>query len=516
MFARYRNSAAATAALLLVCALPLLAAAPALSAYTTPGTGVDWTFDDLVVHSGGAVAGSGGNYTVHEALIVALNDRLTIPAGTVVTFVDLVGEVGLEVNGALVATGTEAEPVLLQGSVSVPGSWRGLNFRDTGAGSEFHLVHCRIIHANEAVAVFGADITLEHCEISHTASRALALSAAGGLITGCSFHHNEQRTVTMTLSASPTLEDCHFEHNNLQNTSPYPYLNIGLQGVNSPTIRGNTILGSGNHMSGGIAIWNASNAVIEDNVISGCGYGILCFQTGANPTIRDNVISDNTIHPDTVNWGFGVACNGSNAPILTGNRITGHWYGVAAINGGQPNLGDLVNDFPGDDGGNILVDNGLGGVVYGFYNNTPLPQMAQGNWWGGADAQTVEDAIYHQVDDPGLGLVDYDFWLTSVGADDVLPPAAGVLTAVSAHPNPFNPLVTVSFTLNQSSHVSVVVVDLKGRMLRELHGGRLAAGSRSVVWDGTDQAGRSLPSGVYFYRVVAGAEARAGKLVLAR
>ena len=115
----------------------------------------------------------------------------------------------------------------------------------------------------------------------------------------------------------------------------------------------------------------------------------------------------NNIHPDTVNWGFGVACNGNNAPVLAGNMIRRHWYGVAAINGGRPNLGNLGNSSPDDDGGNHITENGLGGQIYGFYNNTPLPQMAQGNWWGGATAQEVEDAIWHQVDDPSLGLVDY-------------------------------------------------------------------------------------------------------------
>ena len=82
-------------------------------------------------------------------------------------------------------------------------------------------------------------------------------------------------------------------------------------------------------------------------------------------------------------------------PSVGHNLITGHWYGVAAINGGQPNLGDLVNGYPWlDDGGNRIYDNGLGGQVYGLYNNTPLPQMAQGNWWGGPLEQDVEDAIY--------------------------------------------------------------------------------------------------------------------------
>ena len=94
-------------------------------------------------------------------------------------------------------------------------------------------------------------------------------------------------------------------------------------------------------MSGGISIWALSNGLIEQNHIEGCGYGILCYSTGANPTIRGNVLLANNIHPDTLNWGFGLACNGNNAPIVTRNWIRGHGYGVAIVNGGHPNLGDL-------------------------------------------------------------------------------------------------------------------------------------------------------------------------------
>ena len=330
----------------------------------------------------------------------------------------------------------------------------------------------------------------------------------------CHLHHNRQRTISLTLSASPTIESCLLEHNNEQNSSPYPYINIGLQGVNSPIIRGNTIRGSGNFMSGGIAIWNASSAQIESNLIEGCGYGILCYQTGANPTIDDNVIRDNTIHPDTVNWGFGVACNGDNAPILTENTISGHWYGVAAVNGGRPNLGDLVNDFPGDDGGNVFLDNGLDGNCYAFFNNTPLDQMAQGNAWGGDTAGEVEDCIQHQVDDPSLGLVDFEFWLAaSAGPASIVP---RVIADVNAGPNPFNPRVRISYTLVRASEVALTIHDVRGRLVRTLGGGRRPAGSCAVTWDGTDDAGRAAPSGAYHYRLLAGSEDRTGKLTLVR
>ncbi len=493
--------------------LPLLLAAVCQAEYVTPGTGVQWTLDDLVAASGGAVTGTAGSYEVHESVVVATADRLTIAAGSSLTFLDTTGSVGLEIRGQLIGEGTATAPIVFAPATETPGAWRGLDFRETGADPVFRLVHADIGWADIAVDVYGADVELSHCRLHHTASKALDISSGDGVIADCRFTDNQQRTITLTLSSSPEIHGCHLEDNNLENDSPYTYISIGLQGTNSPQIIGNTILGSGNEMSGGISIWNASNALIEDNEIRGCGYGILCYQTGANPTITGNLIADNTINPDTVNWGFGVASNGSNTPILTGNTITGHWYGVAAINGGQPNLGDLVNDFPGDDGGNLIEDNGLGGEIYGFYNNTALPQMAQGNWWGTADAQGVEDAIFHQPDDPSLGPVTYDPWLTTVSAPAGAP---AVLRQIRAHPNPFNPRVTVAFELGDDRRVQVTVLDLAGRVVRTLVSGERRAGTHAVAWDGTDRGGRPVPSGVYFARVVAGAEAQTTKLSLVR
>jgi parallel beta-helix repeat protein len=496
----------------------LLLLAPAAQAeYATPGIGVDWTLDDLVANSGGAVTGGGGVYEVYDAVVVSLSDRLTVAAGTHITFIDEGGTVGLEINGALSAVGTADAPIVFTAATPTPGAWRGLDYRDTGGGSEFHLAFCVIAYADEAIDVYGADVLLENCEVHSSLDKVLDISAGDGEIRGCTFHDNRRRTITLNLSASPLIADCTLEDNNLDNASPYPFINIGLQGVNSPTVRGCTIRGGGNYMSGGIAIWNACNGLIEDNLIQDCGYGILCYQTGASPTIRDNTITENNTHPDTVNWGFGIACNGENAPIVVENHITHHWYGVATINGGQPNLGDLINDFPGDDGANLIYDNGLDDEIYGFYNNTPLPQMAQGNWWGTADAQGVEDAIYHQIDDPSLGLVNYDLWLTDitpVGEDRL--PAKTVLTGVSAHPNPFNPQVAITFSLARERHVAVNVLDVAGRVLAELHAGVLPAGEHRFTWAGTDRNGRPVASGTYFYRIVAGAEARAGKLVLVK
>jgi len=70
------------------------------------------------------------------------------------------------------------------------------------------------------------------------------------------------------------------------------------------------------------------------------------------------------------------------------------------------------------------------------------------------------------------------------------------------YPNPFNPITTIAFDLPRASRVSLRVYDAAGRMVRDLVSADLDAASHHVVWDGTDDAGRRQPSGVYHYRLV--------------
>lgn len=478
----------------------VLLATVASAAYTTPGTGVDWTLDDLVAMSGGVVTGGGANYEFHDSLVIAVGDRLTVAAGTKLVFYGG-NAVGIAVNGSLTAVGTRDALIEFSGPAATPGAWRGLDFEDTAPGSAFHLAWCDIGYADIGVDVFGANVLVEDSVIHHCSNRALDFSSASGSILRCTIRDNQTRTITATLTSSPLIEDCWFENNNIANASPYPYINVGLQGVNSPTIRRCHIIGSGHHMSGGISIWASSAAVVEDCIIEGCGYGILCYSTGANPLIRGNAIHHNNIHPDQVNWGFGIACNGNNAPVITNNRILGHWYGVAAINSGHPNLGNLDNASPDDNGGNMITGNGIGAQSYGFYNNTPLAQMAQGNYWGPAlsDAD-VEQHIYHQVDSATLGLVNFAHYYSEYSAAPGVTPAA-MLGRNSVFPNPFNPRTTIRFRLPDAGAARLQIFDIAGRLVRTLVDADLEPGDHEASWDGRDDAGREVGSGSYLARL---------------
>lgn len=70
-------------------------------------------------------------------------------------------------------------------------------------------------------------------------------------------------------------------------------------------------------------------------------------------------------------------------------------------------------------------------------------------------------------------------------------------------PNPFNPVTTLRYDLPEESQVSLTIYDLMGREIRSLANGRLRAGSRSLIWNGTDNHGNAVPSGVYIIRLEA-------------
>lgn len=80
-----------------------------------------------------------------------------------------------------------------------------------------------------------------------------------------------------------------------------------------------------------------------------------------------------------------------------------------------------------------------------------------------------------------------------------LPPGALRASLGLAVPNPFNPRTTIPFSVAEGGQVRIVLWDVQGRQVRQLVDSRYQPGEHRIVWDGLDDAGRSMPSGTYFY-----------------
>ena len=110
-----------------------------------------------------------------------------------------------------------------------------------------------------------------------------------------------------------------------------------------------------------------------------------------------------------------------------------------------------------------------------------------------------------------LNYIDVERVIPS-GVDDGIVP--GAFGPARSYPNPFNPQTTIEYVVPAEGPVRLAVFDARGRQVRILADGRMPAGTHTVTWDGRDDDGHLLASGVYFLRFEAAGAAQIGKLVL--
>ena len=82
------------------------------------------------------------------------------------------------------------------------------------------------------------------------------------------------------------------------------------------------------------------------------------------------------------------------------------------------------------------------------------------------------------------------------------------------YPNPFNPVTNFKFSLPKASHVQIEIFNILGQKVKTLVDENMKAGSFVVDWDGEDQRGVEVSSGIYFYRMIAGDFSSVKRMVL--
>ncbi len=111
-----------------------------------------------------------------------------------------------------------------------------------------------------------------------------------------------------------------------------------------------------------------------------------------------------------------------------------------------------------------------------------------------------------------IGVVDADGEFFSPVETVAIPIVPSALE--QNRPNPFNPTTTIRFNLAHRGHATVTIWNAEGRRVRTLVDEELAHGPHEAIWDGRDESGVSVGSGVYFYRLRAGGFVDSKKMVL--
>jgi hypothetical protein len=112
---------------------------------------------------------------------------------------------------------------------------------------------------------------------------------------------------------------------------------------------------------------------------------------------------------------------------------------------------------------------------------------------------TRNDTIYIADRDHGLFIMTIDNQVDI--PDDNEPSLPANYFAAQNFPNPFNSSTTIEFTIQQKNRITVNIYDILGQHVATLYDGETQPGTNRVIWNGLNSEGRSVSSGLYFYKI---------------
>lgn len=203
----------------------------------------------------------------------------------------------------------------------------------------------------------------------------------------------------------------------------------------------------------------------------------------------------------------------------------------------KPGIAPVVSDIPNQ----VIVSGGrFAAIPLDNYVSDADNVDSEMTWtWSGNSALTVSydsvrrrarvraprtftgaEKITFTATDPD-GFSDSDAAIFTVNATSVDNPSGKALEIASPaiegnYPNPFNPSTTIRYRLNEDGLVRLAVYNTLGQEVALLVNEFQSAGSRSAVWNGTNETGESASSGVYVYRLSADGVVQTGRMILAK
>ena len=136
---------------------------------------------------------------------------------------------------------------------------------------------------------------------------------------------------------------------------------------------------------------------------------------------------------------------------------------------------------------------------------------------GDVDSDELGDLIITSasfaVDKPQLFMIEHNGFLSIQDNKKQIPNS---IQLKQNFPNPFNPETQISYTLDESSFVTLGIFDLLGKQVYHYNLGHQEKGNHNVLWTGINSDGYSVPNGVYFFRLNTGKTTKTKKMTLSK
>jgi len=232
---------------------------------------------------------------------------------------------------------------------------------------------------------------------------------------------------------------------------------------------------------------------------------------------------------DSLNTVFDQFSNPSS--LDNGGLATGVSIENITLEGNDIKLDILIDDFVAvffREGRARVIDSGVE-LTWSVFSDEPIDGFRLYRRFGDADDFAIitrndlvarDERQYVDADVRRGGSYQYTIGAVRPDGSEARSALIGVtigppgLVLQQNVPNPFHPTTSISFALPEASHASLSVFDVKGKHIRTLTNGRLPAGITQVQWDGRDENGARVSSGIYLYRLESGKRLLTKKMIL--
>ena len=397
-----------------------MAAGAMAQSFVSDGTGNVYTFDALSQIDGtGVTLQDDGSYLVSADFTISEGDVLQLQNNDVIK---MANGVRIYINGDADFAPADTAVVTRDVEGSEPkGFWMlGDNGNANLKNVTFEYVGVTFGGINSSLHADNCTFTLYNGKMNSSGALGFNASCDGNIVENCYFIENTVNAIGngATNPVGIIIRNCLFWHNVTANRNK-PQINLTVGGEYDVTIIDNDVIGGQFTMSGGIGLSNmmglahSGTNIIENNYITDNRYGITTIGS-VDCIIRNNVMIDNCYETNPNNGGSCISIYDSSSSssniYIEGTWMEGGFWGIT-VPTGAPNINlGKVEDPEAEDfnpGNNTFVNNGNNGVLYDLFNNGTATIWAQGNTWNVAvqDEESIEEVIYHQVDDPSKGLV---------------------------------------------------------------------------------------------------------------
>ena len=396
-----------------------MAAGAMAQGFVSDGTGTVYTFNTLSQIEGtGVTLQDDGSYLVAADFTISEGDVLQLENNDIIK---MSTNVQITVNGDALFNPADTAVITRDVEDATPkGFWMlGENGNAELKNVTFEYVAIVFGGINSSLHADNCTFTLTTKPTSQSGALSFNASCDGNIVENCRFIENYYNAIGngATNPVGIIIRNCLFWHNTTINRNK-PQINLTCAGDYDVYIIDNEVIGGKFTLSGGIGVSNmmgmghTGKVYIENNYIADNRYGITTIGS-VDAIIKNNTMIDNHYENNPNNGGSCISIydSSSSANIyIEGNWMEGGFWGLT-VPSGAPNINmGKVEDPEAEDynpGNNTFVNNGNNGVLYDVFNNGTGTIWAQGNTWNVAvqDEESIEEVIYHQVDDPTKGLV---------------------------------------------------------------------------------------------------------------